>query len=73
MANFDPVSVRRTSVRIGCRTDAVMRFEKNMNPCLTMVSFGLMMDLIKQHKSLIGEPIFAGMTYWMNDETVTLM
>ncbi len=73
MANFDPVSVRRTSVRLGCRTDAVMRFEKNMNPCLTMVSFALMMDMIKQYKVLIGEPVFAGMTYWMDDVTTSLM
>ena len=73
MANFDPVSVRRTSVRLGCRTDAVMRFEKNMNPCLTMISFALMMDMIKQYKVLIGEPVFGGMTYWMHDETASLM
>ena len=73
IANFDPVSVRRTSVRLGCRTDAVMRFEKNMNPCLTIVSFGLMMDMIKQHKALIDEPVFTWLSYWMNDETTSLM
>jgi len=31
-ANFDPVSVRRTSVRLGLRTEAVARFEKSLDP-----------------------------------------
>jgi len=31
-ANFDPVTVRKTATRLGIRTDAVMRFEKSLDP-----------------------------------------
>jgi phenylalanyl-tRNA synthetase beta chain len=34
-ATFDPVSVRLTAQRIGCRTDASTRFEKSLDPRLT--------------------------------------
>lgn len=31
-ANFEPVSVRQSSVKLGLRTDAVQRFEKSLDP-----------------------------------------
>lgn len=31
-ANFDPISVRQTSVKLGLRTDSVQRFEKSLDP-----------------------------------------
>lgn len=34
VANFDPVRVRRTSARLGLRTDASARFEKSLDPTL---------------------------------------
>lgn len=34
-ANFDPVSVRKTSTRLGLRTDASMRYEKTLDPEMT--------------------------------------
>ncbi|MGL5830807.1 MAG: phenylalanine--tRNA ligase subunit beta [Candidatus Altimarinota bacterium] len=33
-ANFNPVSVRKTSTEIGIRTEAVQRFEKDLDPLL---------------------------------------
>jgi phenylalanyl-tRNA synthetase beta chain len=33
-AVFDPVAVRRTSARLGLRTDALARFEKSLDPAL---------------------------------------
>jgi phenylalanyl-tRNA synthetase beta chain len=33
-ASFDPVGVRRTSSRLGLRTDALARFEKGLDPAL---------------------------------------
>lgn len=33
-ANFDPVSVRKTSVQLGLRTESVQRFEKSLDPAL---------------------------------------
>jgi phenylalanyl-tRNA synthetase beta chain len=35
-ANFDPVSVRRTASRLGLRTEASNRFEKSIDPALTV-------------------------------------
>lgn len=35
-ANFDPVSIRRTAVRLGLRTEASNRFEKSIDPELTV-------------------------------------
>ncbi|MBR7137598.1 MAG: phenylalanine--tRNA ligase subunit beta, partial [Clostridia bacterium] len=37
-ANFDGVSVRKTSSRLGLRTDASMRYEKVLDPELTIVA-----------------------------------
>jgi phenylalanyl-tRNA synthetase beta chain len=34
-ANFSPSSVRRTSTKLGLRTDSVQRFEKSLDPLLT--------------------------------------
>ncbi len=39
-ANFNPVSVRKTSTKLGLRTDSAMRFEKSLDPnmCETALS-----------------------------------
>ena len=37
-ANFDGVSVRKTSSRLGLRTDASMRYEKVLDPELTLIA-----------------------------------
>lgn len=35
-ANFDAVSIRKTSVQLGLRTESVQRFEKSLDPTLPM-------------------------------------
>jgi len=40
VAAFDPVSVRRTSARLGLRTDASARFEKSLDPHLPLAAAG---------------------------------
>lgn len=47
IANFDAVSVRKTWVRLGLRTDAELRFEKNINPVFSLYTLILFLDLIK--------------------------
>lgn len=37
-ATFDPVSVRKTSQRLGIRTDSSVRFEKGVDPTLPYLS-----------------------------------
>ena len=45
-ATFDPVSIRRTSRRLGLRTDASIRFEHNLSPELTTRALNLAADLL---------------------------
>lgn len=67
MAHFDPVVVRRTSMRIGIRTDAVMRFEKTLSPLLSLTSLSLILDILKQYTLMLGDYRIAGMSALMND------
>ncbi|MDR0947429.1 MAG: phenylalanine--tRNA ligase subunit beta [Ruminococcus sp.] len=45
-ANFDGVSVRRTSTKIGLRTDASMRYEKALDPEMTLTAAARFMKLL---------------------------
>lgn len=47
-ANFDPVTVRRTSTHHGLRTDAVQRFEKSLDPLLAKQALIRACQLIKE-------------------------
>lgn len=47
-ANFDPVTVRRTSTYHGLRTDAVQRFEKSLDPLLAKQALIRACQLIKK-------------------------
>lgn len=46
-ANFDGVSVRKSSSRLGHRTDASARYEKMLDPELTMDAVGRFVELVK--------------------------
>lgn len=46
-ANFDGVSVRKTSSRLGLRTDASMRYEKIIDPEMTVTAIRRLMKLLK--------------------------
>lgn len=45
-ANFDAVSVRKSSQRLGLRTDSSMRYEKTLDPELTMTAVGRFIKLL---------------------------
>ena len=45
-ANFDPVGVRRASVRLGLRTDASARFEKSLDPQMTEIALNAVARLV---------------------------
>ena len=47
-ACFDAVSVRRSSTRLGLRTDASMRYEKTLDPELTVTATERLLYLLKQ-------------------------
>lgn len=46
-ATFDPVSIRRSSVRLGLRTDASARYEKSLDPEMTDMALKRALSLIK--------------------------
>ena len=45
-ANFDAVSVRKSSTRLGLRTDASMRYEKTLDPELCPAAIGRFLKLL---------------------------
>ncbi|MFA4873329.1 MAG: phenylalanine--tRNA ligase subunit beta [Patescibacteria group bacterium] len=45
-ATFDPVSVRKTSARLGLKTDASQRFEKSLDPNLPALATARVLQLI---------------------------
>lgn len=47
-ANFNPVSIRRTALRLGLRTEASNRFEKSLDPELTVLGIAGTVSLIKK-------------------------
>lgn len=47
-AMFDPVTVRKTATRHSCRTDAVTRFEKGIDPEMTVVAVKRAMQLLHE-------------------------
>jgi phenylalanyl-tRNA synthetase beta chain len=58
-ANFHPGNVRKTSVEIGVRTDAVQRFEKSLDPKMAEVALKKAAELILElcPKAKIAGPI----------------
>lgn len=47
-ANFEPVSVRKTAMKLGLRTEASMRFEKGLDPNLAEVGMMKALELITE-------------------------
>ncbi len=47
-ANFDGVSIRKSSSRLGHRTDASARYEKMLDPELTLDAVGRFVQLVKE-------------------------
>ncbi len=45
-ATFDPVSIRKTSVRLSHRTDASARYEKSLDPEMAVTAIGRFMKLL---------------------------
>ncbi len=48
VANFNYLSIRKTSQRIGTRTESSMRYEKQPNPILCEIAMARLIELIKK-------------------------
>lgn len=58
-------------MRIGVRTDAVMRFEKTISPLLSLTSLSLMLDILKQYAPMLGNYTIGGVMSVITDEIRT--
>jgi len=65
IANFDPVIVRKTGTRLWLRTDAELRYEKDINPRYSLFSFMFFMDFLKDYQKDLGDYIFIGLNYFI--------
>ncbi|MFA7298777.1 MAG: phenylalanine--tRNA ligase subunit beta [Candidatus Absconditabacterales bacterium] len=68
IANFDPVAVRKTGTRLGLRTDAELRFEKNINPRYTLFCLILFLDDLNYYKKDLGNFEIGGLSYYISSK-----
>lgn len=68
IANFDPVAVRKTWTRLGLRTDAELKFEKNINPRYTLFCLILFLDELNYYKKDLGDFEIGGLSSYINDK-----
>lgn len=65
LANFDPVIVRKTGTRLGLRTDAELRFEKNIAPAFSMYAVLLLLEELKFYATDLGEYEIGGIASYI--------
>jgi len=68
IANFDPVVVRKTWTRLGLRTDAEIRFEKNISPVFSLYALLLVMDVLGFYKKDLGQFKNNGLSRYMRED-----
>lgn len=71
IANFDAVAVRKTWTRLGLRTDAELRFEKNINPRRTMFCLILFLDELPYYKKDLGNFVIGWLSSFISPTTTT--
>lgn len=73
-ANFDYSNIRKTSQRLGLRTEASMRFEKSIDPNLCALALSRVIELIKadQKKAFISSEIADVKKFSLNQGPIEL-
>ncbi|HCB51455.1 TPA: hypothetical protein DEP21_02665 [Patescibacteria group bacterium] len=66
IANFDPVKVRKTGTRLSLRTDAELRYEKNINPWWSLYCLILFLDELKYYGKDLGNYELGGIAHYIN-------
>lgn len=67
IANFDPVCVRKTWVRLWLRTDAELRYEKNISPIFSEYVLILFFDLLKYYSKDLWNYEIWWLSYYFKD------
>jgi len=67
IANFDPVVIRKTATRLWLRTDAEVRYEKNINPLFSLAVVELFMDELTYNTPSLWEFIVAWVNPWFGN------
>lgn len=67
IANFDPVAVRKTWTRLWLRTDAELRYEKNINPWRSLFCLILFLDELHYYRKDLGNFDIGGLSYYIKD------
>lgn len=67
IANFDATKVRKTWTRLGIRTDAEMRFEKNISPIYSLYVFMIFLDELKYFKKDLGNYNISWLDYYYDN------
>jgi phenylalanyl-tRNA synthetase beta chain len=73
-ANFQAANVRRTSQKLGLRTESAQRFEKSLDPCLTELAILRACELILEvcPEASVAGPITKAGTYKKKEPTIDL-
>ena len=71
IANFDPVCVRKTWVRLGLRTDAELRYEKNISPSFSQYVFILFLDLLKYYSKDLWDYEIWGISHFVKNSSLS--
>lgn len=66
LANFDPVVVRKTGTRLGLRTEAELRFEKNIAPAFSLYALLLFLEELKFYAKGLGSYEISGIASYIN-------
>jgi phenylalanyl-tRNA synthetase beta chain len=68
LANFDPVAVRKTWTRLGLRTDAELRFEKNIAPSYSLYCLLLFLEELKYYSKDLWNYEISWITSYINPD-----
>ncbi|MDR2540603.1 MAG: hypothetical protein LBD11_02180 [Candidatus Peribacteria bacterium] len=68
IANFDPVALRKTGVRLGLRTDSELRNEKNINPMYSLYCLLLLLDELNYYKKSLGNFEIGGLSSYVKPD-----
>lgn len=71
IANFNPVALRKTGVRLGLRTDSELRNEKHINPIFSLYALLFLLDELKFYQKDLGNYEVGGVSRFASDAVMS--